>query len=120
MTQCNAHDIHMNEPRSSLLRTAVFILIGTIFCGCGPRSQVIQSPPLAELTDEQVRTLLNETIDSGDASSNFYMNFHHQLSQGSAATRQDAAALRAMVEEMIVLNEAEKNRALAKKILERW
>lgn len=116
----NAHGIDVAEPRSYFIRSALFVLVGMIFCGCAPRSEVIESPPLAELTDEQVRKLLTETIDSGDASAELYMNLQHQLSQGSAAARQDSAVLRAMVEEMIVQNNPEKNRAFAKKILGSW
>jgi hypothetical protein len=99
---------------------AVAIPVGVLVPGCGPQSQVVESPPRVELTDAQVRDLLSETIRSGDAASELYMDLQQQLSSGSASDRSDATEIRSMLEEMIVLNDAEKNRAYAKKILEKW
>jgi hypothetical protein len=48
------------------------------------------------------------------------MNLQRQLSSGSAASRGDAGEIRAMLDEMIVLNDPAKNRAYAEKILKKW
>jgi len=107
--------------RSRVFATwVVGVLVGLVSLGCGPRSQVVDSKPPVELTDAQVRDLLTATIESGDASSDLYMNLQHQLANGGAASRGDSGELRSMVEEMIVLNDPAKNRAHAKKILEKW
>jgi hypothetical protein len=107
-------------PRRVLSTWVVGVIAGVLLPGCGPRSNVVESPPPVELTDVQVRDLLVATIESGDASSDLYMNFQRQLSSGGAASRRDADEMRAMLDEMIVLNDAAKNRAYAKKILEKW
>lgn len=107
-------------PRRVLATWAVGGLVGVLVQGCGPRSNVIDAPPLVELTDAQVRDLLSATIESGDASSDLYMNLQRQVSGGGAAGRQDAGEIRAMLDEMIVLNDPAKNRAYAEKILKKW
>jgi hypothetical protein len=107
-------------PRRLFATWAVAAPVGVLMHGCGPKSQVVKSPPPVELTDAQVRDLLAETIRSGDAASELYMQLQRQLSSGSAAGRNDASEIRSMLDEMIVLNDSEKNRAYAKKILEKW
>lgn len=88
--------------------------------GCGSRPDIVKPPPAPELTDSQVRSLLEETIKDGDASSELYMHLMEQLTSGKDASRTDATKLNNLVSEMIVLNEAAKNRANARKILEAW
>jgi hypothetical protein len=107
-------------PRRALATWLVVGLAGVLLPGCGPRSQVVESPPPVELTDAQVRDLLAATIKSGDASSGLYMDLQQQLSSGGAASRRDAGEIRAMLDEMIVLNDPAKNRAYAEKILKKW
>jgi hypothetical protein len=107
-------------PRRVLAAWAVGGMAGVLLPGCGPRSNVVESPPPVELSDSQVRDLLKATIESGDASSDLYMNFQRQLSSGAAASRGDAGEIRAMLDEMIVVNDRAKNRAYAEKILKKW
>lgn len=110
----------LEMPRRLLATWGVGAMVGVLLLGCGPRSRVLESPPLVELTDAQVRELLVATIESGDASSGLYMNLQQQLSGGGAASRGDAREIRSMVEEMIVLNDPAKNRVHAEKILKKW
>ena len=88
--------------------------------GCGSRPDMVAPPPAPELTDSQVRSLLEETIKDGDASSELYMHLAEQLTSGKDAGREDASELNNLVSEMAVLNEPEKNRENARKILEAW
>ena len=90
------------------------------FAGCGSRPSIVEPPPAPELTDSQVRQLLEETIKDGDASSELYMYLVEQLKTGKDASREDASELNNLISEMIVLNEPDKNRTIAKKILGRW
>jgi len=117
---CNILSRTLDFPQRVLATWAVAALAGVLLLGCGPQSQLVESPPLVELTDAQVRDLLTATIDSGDASSDLYMNLQQQLSAGGAASRRDSGEIRAMLDEMIVLNDPAKNRAYAEKILKQW
>lgn len=96
----------------------LFILILLTGCGTGP--QTIDAAALRPLTDAQVKTLLQETIRSGDASSSLFDNLAEQLATGKDSGRSDAEQFRNLIAEMIVFNEAEKNRKNAKEILEAW
>ncbi len=99
---------------------ALFLVSVGFFAGCGTRPNVVAPPPAPELTDSQVRSLLEETIKDGDASSELYMHLAEQLTTGKDASREDAFELNNLISEMVVLNEATKNRENARKILEAW
>lgn len=106
--------------RGSWVVVALLVVSLGFLTGCGSRPDIVKPPPAPELTDSQIRSLLEETIKDGDASSELYMHLVEQLTTGKDASRDDASELNNLVAEMIVLNEPDKNRALAKKILERW
>lgn len=98
----------------------LFVIALGFLVGCGSRPDMVAPPPAPELTDSQVRSLLEETIKDGDASSELYMHLVEQLTSGKDAGREDASELNNLISEMVVLNEAEKNRENARKILEAW
>ena len=106
--------------RGSWEVAALLVVSLGFLTGCGSRPDIVKPPPAPELTDSQIRSLLEETIKDGDASSELYMHLVEQLTTGKDASRDDASELNNLVSEMIVLNEPDKNRALAKKLLERW
>jgi hypothetical protein len=88
--------------------------------GCGSERGVVEPPPAIPLTDTQVRELLQDTMKTGDASSDLYMRFVKQLGSGKDSARDDAAEINNLISEMVVLNDPAKNRQYAKKILEKW
>jgi len=111
----------MQGSRTGSLNTLLFgIAVLLAGLGCGSDRGVVEPPPSIPLSDTQVRELLQETLKTGDASSDLYMRFAEQLTSGKDSARDDANEINNLISEMVVLNEPAKNREYAKKILEKW
>lgn len=111
----------MRGNRTLILNTSVLgVTVLLAGLGCGSERGVVEPPASIPLTDAEVRELLQETLKTGDASSNLYMRFAEQLASGEDSSRDDAGEINNLISEMVVLNDPAKNRQYAKKILEKW
>lgn len=111
----------MRGNRALSLNTSVLaVTVLLAGFGCGSERGVVEPPALIPLTDTEVRELLQETLKTGDASSDLYMRFAGQLASGEDSGRDDANEINNLISEMMVLNDPAKNRQYAKKILQKW
>jgi hypothetical protein len=105
--------------RATVLLQMWLVVFTAVLIGCGSGSRVIDVEPPPPLTDEEARTILADIAKTGVVGEEA-MQLSYQLAAETGPDRENQRKISGLLQEMIVYDDPDKNKKLAKAALEMW